>query len=536
MKQISPQALRAMISDGDELGLFDMREEGVFAHRHLLFACCLPLSHLEQKIGALAPRKSARIVLVDAGPGVNRGESLAARAGARLEDMGYSDLAVLEGGIEAWGQAGFELFSGVNVPSKAFGELVEHDDGTPHISAEELKALLDNGDAPLILDSRPYREYHRMNIPGGIDTPGAELVYRFGDLAPDPERLVVVNCAGRTRSIIGAQSLINAGVPNRVVALKDGTMGWELAGFELDHGSEQSAPAPSPPALAGAKVRAAQVAKRFGVQTITRDSLDAWRGEAGERSLFVLDVRSPEEFEAGHLPGSRSAPGGQLVQATDEYVGVRNARIVLVDNDGVRATMTASWLIQLGWEDVAVLEGGLAGGTLETGPEQLADAGHVPARANFISPAELRIALRGGTCALVDFATSLEYRAAHIPDAWFAVRARLPEDAEALPDAAFLVATSPDGGFAELAAGDLADATGKEVKVLEGGTQAWLAAGFDLTDGFENMASQNDDVWYKPYDHDGEVVAEHMREYLTWEVGLVEQIARDGTARFRRFD
>ena len=137
---------------------------------------------------------------------------------------------------------------------------------------------------------------------------------------------------------------------------------------------------------------------------------------------------------------------------------------------------------------------------------------------------------------LVDFATSLEYRAGHIPGAWFAVRARLPEDASALPDAGYFVATSPDAGMAERAAGDLAEATGKEVSVLEGGTQAWQAAGFDLADGFENMASANDDVWYKPYDHDGEVVTEHMRDYLKWEVGLVEQIERDGTAKFRRFD
>ena len=534
MKLVSAQTLRAMITDGGELGLFDPREEGVFARRHLLFACCLPLSHLEVRIGALAPRKSARIVLMDDGPEVNTSKSLAERAGDGLAAMGYSDLCMLEGGIKAWYRAGFELFSGVNVPSKAFGEFIEHEDATPRISAEELKTMLDSGEAPLILDSRPYREYHRMNIPGGIDTPGAELVYRFGDLAPDPNRLVVVNCAGRTRSIIGAQSLINAGVPNKVVALKDGTMGWELAGFELDHGSERRADAPSPKALADAQSRAAQVAERFGVRGIDRAGLDNWRGEADKRSLFVLDVRGPDEYEAGHLPGSRSAPGGQLVQGCDEFVGIRNARIVLIDDDGVRGIMTASWLIQLGWEEVAVLDGGLDGENLETGPEQPAEVAPIPQTS--ISPAELRIALRGGACALVDFATSLQYRAGHIPGAWFAVRARLPEDAQTLPDAGFYVATSPDGGMAGRAAGDLARATGREVKILEGGTDAWRAAGFDLADGFENMASANDDVWYKPYDHDGEVVAEQMRGYLEWEVGLVEQIERDGTARFRRFE
>ena len=107
----------------------------------------------------------------------------------------------------------------------------------------------------VILDSRPYEEYHRMNIPGGIDAPGAELVYRVHDLAADPDTLVVVNCAGRTRSIIGAQSLINAGIPNKVVALKNGTMGWHLAGLELERGQTRAAAAPDGDALIKANKR-----------------------------------------------------------------------------------------------------------------------------------------------------------------------------------------------------------------------------------------------------------------------------------------
>ena len=76
-------------------------------------------------------------------------------------------------------------------------------------------------------------------------------------------------------------------------------------------------------------------------------------------------MRSPEEFKSGHLTGSKSAPVGQLFQAIDEYVGVRNSRLVLIDDTGVRAIITASWLIQMGWEEVYVLEGGLENNDLE---------------------------------------------------------------------------------------------------------------------------------------------------------------------------
>ena len=120
---------------------------------------------------------------------------------------------------------GFMLFEGVYVPSKAFGEFVEATWCTPHLSADELVRLRAEGRDVVVLDSRPMSEYRQMSIPGGIDVPGAELVHRVRDLAPDPDTLVVVNCAGRTRSIIGAQSLINAGIPNRVAALANGTMG-----------------------------------------------------------------------------------------------------------------------------------------------------------------------------------------------------------------------------------------------------------------------------------------------------------------------
>src|SRR5205823_6916356 len=220
----------------------------------------------------------------------------------------------------------------------------------------------------LIVDRRPIGEFRNMSIPGAFDCPGAELVYRVPDRVPSPDTLVVVNCAGRTRSIIGAQSLRNAGLPNPVIALENGTMGWELAGLELARGREDSLPPPSPEGLARARALADQVTERFGIRRIDDAALAQFRAEAEQRTLYLFDVRSPEEYAEGHLAGARSAPGGQLVQATDVYMATRNARIVLIDNDGVRAVMTGSWLVQMGWPEVYVLEGGLAGRPLVRGP------------------------------------------------------------------------------------------------------------------------------------------------------------------------
>ncbi len=529
--KISVDDLRAALTDGGELALADVREEGVFLTGHLFWAACLPLSKLELLAVDLIPRRSTRIVLCDGGSD----DDLAERAAATLGALGYTDVAVLDGGTAAWAAAGNELFSGVNVPSKAFGEFVEHAYDTPRIAADALKRRLDAGEDIVILDSRPWPEYHRMNIPGGIDVPGAELVYRVHDLAPNPDTTVIVNCAGRTRSIIGAQSLINAGLPNNVMALKDGTMGWELAGFTCERGSERVGAPPSPEGLATAQARAAGAAKRFGVRFADPATVAGWAGET-DRTLFLMDVRTPEEFEAGHLPGARNAPGGQLVQATDEYMATRNARVVLVDGEKVRAVMTASWLIQLGWPEVYVWDGALDAAALETGVPETP----VPTltEAQTIAPEALAARLSEDGVAVLDLATSLQYRGKHVPGAWWGVRARMAEARAKIGAVRTLVLSAPDDRLAHLAAPEAAalwpDA---DVVVLAGGTRAWAAAGQPVEDGITRPTTTADDIWYKPYDHEDEGDQEkHMNAYLSWETALVDQIARDGTVSFRKFD
>jgi rhodanese-related sulfurtransferase len=509
---ISARRVSAALAAADEIALLDVREQGVHYRGHPFFACCAPLSRLELVIGDLVPRRSAPIILLDSG-----NEGLAEKAANKLRELHYSDVSILEGGCEAWKAAGYELFSGVNVPSKAFGEFVEHQYGTPRIPPQQLNELLAQKKKLVILDSRPFEEYHRMNIPGGIDVPGAELAFRVHDLAPDPDTLVVVNCAGRTRSIIGCQSLRNAGIPNQVVALKDGTMGWELAGYACERGAARVAPSPSGAARDRARVAAERVAARFSVKFADAKTVGEWQSDPG-RTLYLLDVRTREEFERSHIAGSRHAPGGQLVQATDEYVAVRNSRVVLIDPERVRAVMTASWLNQMGWNEVYVLED-VSGFTVETGPRRRPEI----RRWKTISPAEV-----SGT--VLDLSTSLRFYKAHIPGAWWAVRSRLNEARARIPPTKNLVLTSEDGMLAHLAAPEAAALWPEaELRVLEGGNAAWSGP---TESGVERATTTRDDVWYKPYDHEADY-AKHARDYLAWEVALVEQIKRDPTIRFR---
>ena len=418
-KTVTADVLRAMLLDGKELALLDVREEGAFSESHLLFASSLPLSRLEFGIDALVPRRGTRTVLCDDGSG------LAERAAVKLAGFGYTDVSVLDGGTAAWERAGHVLFSGIYVPSKAFGEYVEETFHTPNITAPELKARLDAGDDIVVLDSRPMDEFRRMNIPTAIDVPGAELAYRVHDIAPSPETTVVVNCAGRTRSIIGAQSLIKAGIPNKVMALRNGTMGWELAGFELERG-QRTSPARGHPGRARPRPGIGGEGRR---EPRYRDRRPGPPGNMArrrrtERSLFLLDVRGVDEYEAGHLAGSRPIPGGQLVQSTDAVIGTRNARVVLIDDTGVRATMTAAWLVEMGWPEVVVYRLDPTADEIETGAWEPGVLGLDRAEARSVSVDALARGLQNGSMAAVDLAGSRAYLAGPRPGR--RVRAEIP--------------------------------------------------------------------------------------------------------------
>jgi rhodanese-related sulfurtransferase len=355
---VTPQHIRSILLSRDEIALLDVRHEAEFAVAHPLFAANMAYDRIALEAGLRLPRKDVPVVLYD------NGEGLVLAAAEAFAKLGYDNVRALVGGLQAWRDAGYELFQDVNSYAKAFGELVESRRHTPSLPADDVAALIGSGANIKILDVRRFDEYTTMNIPGSVSVPGAELVLRAGIAAPDPSTTIVINCAGRTRSIIGTQSLINAGVPNKVVALRNGTMGWTLANQTLDHGADKRG-AIGPFISADANAR--DVAYRAGVRRIGLDDLGTLQAQSS-RTLYRFDVRDAEEYTAGHLRGFRHYPGGQLVQEIDMAAPVRGARIALSDHLSIRADMTASWLSQMGW-DAFVLDGGYDG-ALEVGPPQ----------------------------------------------------------------------------------------------------------------------------------------------------------------------
>jgi rhodanese-related sulfurtransferase len=525
---ISTAEVRAALLAREEIALLDVREEAPHAQSHPLFAANFPFSHLELNAWTRIPRRDTRVVTLD------DGEGLAVRAAQRLRALGYTDVRVLDGGVHGWREAGGELFQDVNVPSKAFGELVESQRHTPSLSAQEVKALLDAKEDVVVVDARRFDEYQNMNIPGSVSMPGAELVLRVRALAPDPATRVIVNCAGRTRSIIGTQSLVNAGIANPVHALRNGTIGWTLAGQKLEHGQQRR----FPDTVDAGRKRQAQgearaVADRAGVRRIEAGRLAEL--ETAGRTVYRFDVRTPEEYRAGHLPGFLSAPGGQLVQETEMNAPVRGARIVLADDDGVRANMTASWLAQMAWE--VYVADGLAGEDFAVAgdaPRPVPESGVSPQQR--IAPAQLKAWLdqdrnQDTNTVLLDVSLSARYVARHIPGAWFVLRSQIEGAARSFPSASRYVLTCGTSLLAQFAVADLQALVAQPVYLLEGGNAAWERAGFGFAAGEDTLLSARIDRYRRPYEGTDNP-ASAMQAYLDWEFGLVEQLGRDGTHGF----
>lgn len=507
--------LKSWLHDGQEIAVLDVREHGQYGEAHLFYGTPLPFSRLEVDVPRLVPRQTVRVVVYDSGE-IDT-ESVALRAAQRLQDLGYTDVHVLEGGTKAWQAAGYVLFAGVNLPSKTFGELVEHAYGTPRITAQQLAAKQASREPLVILDGRPVSEFHKMNIPGAICCPNGELAYRIRSLVPDDSTPVIINCAGRTRSILGAQTLINLGISNPVYALENGTQGWYLNDLPLEHGGKSRYADDSGSGIL--QSQAQELAQRFEVPFVNAQKVAQWAAD-GDRSLFLCDVRTPEEFAAGSLPGAQHTPGGQLVQAGDQFIGVRGARLVLFDSDGIRAAVIASWLRQMG-QDACVLIDGLHSGLRLESASRFA-APELP----LVTVAELRSRLERDEVLLVDLRPSMKYRAAHIPGALWSIRSRLARNLRDETRAIVLVADEP--ALAQWASLELP----KPAALLQGGMAAWQQAGLPL-EASADIPPDHDCIDYLFFVHDRhDGNKDAARRYLAWETGLVQQLDAQELAAF----
>ncbi len=511
MKTISSSALKPRLTAGAEIAFLDVREHGQYGEGHPFFSVHAGYSTIENEAPRLVPRKDTTVVVMDDGDGVSE------KAARALQKLGYTDVMMLEGGAPDWAAAGYTLYKGVNIPSKTFGELVERECRTPSLSAEELRQRMDRDEPTLVLDGRPEHEYFKMSIPSARSCPNAELAYRIPSLAVTEDTVIVINCAGRTRSVIGAESLRQCGFPNPVLALQNGTQGWSLAGFDLNHGAQSD---PLPSVDSKARFQAAKTAdnliERLALRRISPEMLNTWK-EDPERTTYIFDVRTEAEFLVSHWPDARHAPGGQLVQATDEYLAVRNARIVLCDDTGLRAATTAMWLRGMG-HDVSILDIDVSQATPSEVP---GGSSNIVVDAPAIYPEEAYGKVVGGAL-LVDVSRSPDYRSGHACGAVWVTRSRASHLDCRLDRP--IVITGRERSLIVGVVTELREKGCSSLTWFEGSPAIWKQAGFEVEQTPDIPKDQDciDFLFFVHDRHDGNLDA--ARRYLEWETGLLAQL------------
>ncbi|HEX2225581.1 MAG TPA: rhodanese-like domain-containing protein [Candidatus Binatia bacterium] len=519
MQYVTATELSGLMGSNSLYAVFDIRERGEYNARQISFATSLPRSQIEFRIADLVPNRAIPLVVYD------EGGDRAGLAALTLTDLGYTAVSVLTGGLPAWQRQGLPVTSGVNVPSKAFGEKVQRGEAIPEISSEELKQLIDANSDIVIFDVRTPEEYARFCIPGGLNVPGGDLVLWAHHLKQTPHTKFIVNCAGRTRSIIGTAVLRRLGLTN-VFELRNGTMGWVLAGFDLEANPNRRTAVAPEESRATANDLALKIADDEKIARISCEELAKPAKTRADEVRYILDVRSADEYDRDHIAGSLSVPGGQAVQRADDFIAVRNGKIVFVSNRSARAIMAAYWYVKMGFRDVAVLNGGItswleSGRRLARGAERAEPLGYEKAlsTAKLLKPAQSQALAHDPSVAILDVGESNAYKAAHLAGAHWISRGWLePKLPEFVPDkSASILMTCPDGQNSVLAARTLRELGYADVTVLEGGVNAWRTAGYPTETGMTSCWSEANDVVLSP-SITGDKQA--MQQYLDWEVRL----------------
>jgi rhodanese-related sulfurtransferase len=497
--------------------LIDVRESGEYNSSHIPGACLIPRRRIEFIIEESVPAKGVPVVVCDDD---GRRAPLAA---ATLERLGYTKVSILDGGVNRWAARDYPTEWGVNVPSKDFGEKLEVVHHVPEISAEDLQERIERGDKLVILDTRTPEEYQRFCIPGGRSMPGGELALRITDIQNelDEDTTVIINCAGRTRSITGTHVLQRMGI--EALGLKNGTSGWLLAGLELENGADRvELPQVSGEGRSAAEAYAARLAAEDGVRYLSPDELAALMAKSDTETVYLVDVRTDGEYVEGHVPGFRWWPGGQAVQRTDDLAVVKNSTIVFCCDGRARATVTGSLYRQMGHGEVYVVDGGApawaaSGRELAAGIERtpVAGLGDAFRSVRLVSAPELH---DNPPHAVVFVDTSQDFSAGHTPGARWLSRSWLEIEIGGIaPDKDMSIAvTCGNGRNSALAAVTLGELGYTNVAVLEGGVAAWREAGLTVEQGLTGIVRPPADINYLGVDRSyGE-----MMNYLRWETEL----------------
>lgn len=520
--KITATELNELMASRELYAVIDVRDFGEFYRAHIPWANSVSRGTLEFRIGTLLPHKDVKVVVYGRSAQLDE-------AASTLESLGYTNVTILKGSFDSWKEAGFETMHGTNTPGKDYGERVYVENAVPTMTVEEYPARRRQGELFYCLDPRTERDFN-IHLPGAYSVPGGELPFEITDIARVKEANILVCCYGRTRGILGTFLLRKMGLTN-VYYLNGGVGAWRIAGEKGEIGSGQPKPPASEASIAIGVKFTERLAKEEDIQFLSPRDVKA-RLDQNE-AMYILDARLPAEYIRSHIETSVNLPAGQVSNAVENVVAVKNATMVTVSGNRARAIIAAYWLKEIGYPKVYALDGGTQtwsnkGSPIESGAPVAFVPGLERAReqANFITVEELKAKLDSRERPLlVDERGIGAFGTAHIPGARWVSRSYLSTNIakEAPNKDSQLIVYCDDSQASTLSTPTLKGLGYNNIFVLQGGFEAWCQADYPVEVGLGDYSALEEIAIHEvglmrggPYGYTNE----RMQEYLDREEAL----------------
>jgi len=216
-------------------------------------------------------------------------------------------------------------------PKAGVEERDRTEDGVSFISRETLQTWMEEEKDLLVIDVLSPESYAQAHLPGAVNIPGAQLKDKAKYLAK--HRTVVAYCASFTcrASTAAVRTLTELGFPD-VHDYEGGLKDWKDAGLPVRAVIEQ------------------------GVKRVNRETLSLWAST--REPMMGLDMRRPEDYREGHIPGAQCVSVARLEMIADRLPTDRKIVVYGETGRGDHSVYAAEELAELGIENVYSLVGG----------------------------------------------------------------------------------------------------------------------------------------------------------------------------------